>query len=153
MLSSFGSAAASGLNSNFAPRSCSRENSSRDGNFAASSSTACTRTWTSFESNAANGSLLVPLDPAGVTLAETLRFCGAFVGRPLRMGVISGRDDCDGRSTDLTFDMPTMGGEATSMSLDGNCSYLRVSDCDRLAYISCIGQSVLRIEQTSFTVW
>lgn len=82
-------------NSNFAPRSCNKENSSKDGNLEASSSAAAVLTTTSLESRAAKGSLLVPLDPAGVTLEETETgrcwFCA--LGRPRRMGTISGIDD------------------------------------------------------------
>lgn len=72
LMSCFGSAAGTVWpNSNLAPRSCRSENSSRDGNLEASSSAAAALAVAEFESSAAKGSLLVPLDPAGVTLAET----------------------------------------------------------------------------------
>jgi hypothetical protein len=93
----------------------------------------------------------VPLEPAGVARADcTVRFCWVLIGRPLRIGAISGSDACDGRSDDLILDMPIKGGDATSASDVGNCSYRLVSDCVLFAYMSCIGQSVFRINDTSF---
>jgi hypothetical protein len=110
-------------NSNFAPRSCSKENSSNDGNLEANSSAAAVLIATSLESRAAKGSLLVPLDPAGVTLAdtETGRCWFCVVGRPRRIGTISGIDDV-GTGAGATFWMPTIGGEAAFGSGEGNFS-------------------------------
>ena len=89
--SCFGPGAVAGPwpNSNFWPRSCSNENSSRDGNRAANSSAAALRTWTFCESRAANGSEVVPLIGEGLGLAAG-GCCTGPVGLPLRIGAISG---------------------------------------------------------------
>jgi len=84
------SAGADWPNSNFAPRSCSRENSSRDGYLEESSSTAAGRTFRSLESSAVKGSVLVPRDPAGVPLADKWVCWLGAVGRPRRIGAMSG---------------------------------------------------------------
>jgi len=97
-------------NSNFWPRSWSREKSSSDGKRAASSSAAARRTWTSCESSAAKGSDEVPL--MGETLGLAVEGCwvGA-VGLPRLIGVISG--SCCTCLTGDTFCRPTVGGEVT----------------------------------------
>jgi len=115
-------------NSNFWPRSCSSENSSRDGKRDASSSAAARRTWTSWESRAANGSEAVPR--IGEALGFAAGGCWAGpVGLPRRIGVMSGI--CWTCLTGATFCKPTIGGEATSGSVGGSCWFLRASDCVR----------------------
>ena len=76
-------------NSNFDPLSCSKENSSREGNRDANSSAAALRTCTFCESRAANGSDDVPLIGEGLGFAAWGAGPGA-VGLPLRIGAISG---------------------------------------------------------------
>src|SRR4051812_14132087 len=76
-------------NSNFAPLSCSSENSSREGKRAASSSAAALLTCTFWESRAAKGSEAVPLIGDGLGLAPC-GCCTGAVGLPLLIGAISG---------------------------------------------------------------
>ena len=96
-----------------------RENFSSSGNLAEMSSSKASSFWLDgAASRALKGSPVAPLNGDGLGLATSCREPG-FVGRPRRIGVISGMA-CRSSTTEA-FEAPTTGGEVTFDSGDGRC--------------------------------